>query len=206
MPVQGCMSTLRQLGFASYGDYLKSGHWITFRLRWLNDPANVKRCLACDHDEIELHHINYQRLGEELPTDVVPLCRAHHMMVHQWISDNNASVFDSHIPIKQMRLKYEKLQKSSEPRPVKNKPIRFLCPCCGRDRKAKKAFCKKCSKLPKPERAHQKFPNIEIVKKTWQSKPDQFQNQPTIIVNSNHQPDGKFDIKAFLARNRARVQ
>jgi hypothetical protein len=35
--------------------------------------------------DVELHHTTYDRLGCEKLTDLVPLCREHHELVHQYL-------------------------------------------------------------------------------------------------------------------------
>lgn len=61
-------------------EYLKSPHWIEF--------AKVIRgfwghtCCLCYKEAYDVHHRTYERLGEELITDVVLLCRMCHEKHH----------------------------------------------------------------------------------------------------------------------------
>jgi hypothetical protein len=83
---------LQALGFASYDEYLRSELWTSFRERYhLSDLPQT--CLVCNSARrICLHHTTYKRLGNELLTDVVPLCYIHHEAVHSWIKENAAKL------------------------------------------------------------------------------------------------------------------
>lgn len=66
---------------ANYEDYLKTDHWRSFRLRAIKRAAN--KCQLCaSTNRLEVHHNDYSRLGGELMTDVVVLCRSCHSLVH----------------------------------------------------------------------------------------------------------------------------
>ena len=69
---------LANLGFASYDEYLFSSHWTNFRKRFIG-----RKCEGCGGRWVNLHHVNYERLGAELDEDVVPLCRDCHEYVHK---------------------------------------------------------------------------------------------------------------------------
>lgn len=76
---------LQSLGFATYAAYLASPHWADFRRRYSESGRSVK-CAVCDSTRISLHHHTYARLGNESFDDVVPLCRGHHVAVHEMIT------------------------------------------------------------------------------------------------------------------------
>ena len=65
--------------------YLKSRHWLSFRARIL-----AKRGLKCQRckavkvfaSDLNLHHLDYSRLGHEDPSDVVVLCWSCHAKAH----------------------------------------------------------------------------------------------------------------------------
>jgi hypothetical protein len=79
------MPSFQTLGFASYGDYLLSPHWLAFKDRFF--AARKRRCFACRKRQgIELHHITYNRIGAERLDDVVPLCGRCHDRVHHLIA------------------------------------------------------------------------------------------------------------------------
>jgi len=42
--------------------------------------ADGERCLS--RSNLDIHHLTYERIGEELPTDVKVLCRFHHIKKH----------------------------------------------------------------------------------------------------------------------------
>lgn len=64
-----------------YPEYLKTRHWNAVKERCFREHGC--RCFVCGITKgIEVHHVEYDRIGEELPEDVVPLCRAHHQLQH----------------------------------------------------------------------------------------------------------------------------
>jgi hypothetical protein len=74
-------TSFRSLGFASYADYLKSDHWKAFRKRYMKS-GRPRLCLACGHGRIQLHHLTYNRIGNERLEDLIPLCGDCHRKVH----------------------------------------------------------------------------------------------------------------------------
>lgn len=70
-----------------YARYIESPEWAAFRERYYR--THDKRCFVVEcgsTESIRLHHINYRRIGNERPTDVVPLCAFHHKEVHLLIN------------------------------------------------------------------------------------------------------------------------
>jgi hypothetical protein len=72
---------LTKMTKAEYQKYLMSTEW-QHRKSWvLNYWGN--RCLICNSpDNLEVHHRTYERVGEELFTDLIPLCSRHHSQLH----------------------------------------------------------------------------------------------------------------------------
>jgi len=69
-------------GLASYAEYNETPHWRSFRAQILG--TNLPTCPACFAAvAVNLHHLTYQRIGAELPTDVIGLCRRCHEATHQ---------------------------------------------------------------------------------------------------------------------------
>jgi len=65
---------------AAYADYLRSAHWLAIRteaLRWWGN-----KCCVCKQKATEVHHNTYDRIGRELLTDLVAVCRACHTRIH----------------------------------------------------------------------------------------------------------------------------
>ena len=60
-----------------YAAYLKTRHWANIRL-----DLKDERCVVCDRVPIQLHHITYERIGNEEPADIIALCGTHHMKIH----------------------------------------------------------------------------------------------------------------------------
>ena len=75
--------TLARLLPVNYSAYIKSG-------RWKKKADRVKeragwRCMACNRPrgyvQLEAHHRTYERLGYEIPEDLICLCRDCHQAV-----------------------------------------------------------------------------------------------------------------------------
>src|SRR5208282_414690 len=70
---------------SSYRDYLSSETWLQRRRTYLYDHDDCNRCgmsrenakQAYDQD-LNVHHVNYLRLGRELDNDLEALCRRCH--------------------------------------------------------------------------------------------------------------------------------
>jgi hypothetical protein len=76
---------LKKLGFGYYIDYLRSPQWASVGERYRTSESNAltQKCVVCADPKFELHHRTYQRLGAELLSDLVPLCRLHHEELHE---------------------------------------------------------------------------------------------------------------------------
>lgn len=78
---------------AWYDDYLKSEHWRETRIRRLM-LARIERdweLFGCEHEgcglfvppqAIDIHHLTYERLGNERMEDLKILCRSCHGVTH----------------------------------------------------------------------------------------------------------------------------
>ena len=65
----------------NYRDYIHSEAWRERRLAKLEQAKY--RCAKCgERDNLNVHHLNYDHLGNELSSDLIVLCRAHH-----WVAD-----------------------------------------------------------------------------------------------------------------------
>lgn len=62
--------------------HLESPEWQALRARLI--PARGKKCEQCGNPErLTLHHITYERLGEELDDDLLVLCWSCHDALHK---------------------------------------------------------------------------------------------------------------------------
>lgn len=70
-----------ELKSMAYEEYLKTPEWQERRKKAL---ANAKhRCQVCNSkDNLNVHHRTYERLGEELPSDLTVLCYECHGLFH----------------------------------------------------------------------------------------------------------------------------
>ena len=76
-------------GNAQYQNYLLGDHWRAFRLKVL---AERRECQECGIDYrkavklyrqwLNVHHLTYERIGQEKPADVEVLCYGCHMKQH----------------------------------------------------------------------------------------------------------------------------
>ena len=81
-----------------YGAYLRSPEWAAFRERYFQKHS--RKCFVCGTDkEIQLHHKSYRSVGHERPSDVVQLCRPHHIEVHALIRAKKAKLWEAHLAV-----------------------------------------------------------------------------------------------------------
>jgi hypothetical protein len=72
---------LLALGYTSYDAYLFSEHWAEVKAA-AHERAG-RKCQICGSTQrLNVHHNTYTRIGEELPTDVVVLCKKCHEKFH----------------------------------------------------------------------------------------------------------------------------
>ena len=69
-----------------YADYMNSPAWAARKRRWFrehwertHEPAV---CVVCGARPVDLHHMDYGRLGNEKHDDIICLCRMHHDRIH----------------------------------------------------------------------------------------------------------------------------
>lgn len=85
---------LKSLGFQSYEEYLASEHWKRFSAR-----VRAKFCFCCGRDrrQLQVHHHTYDRLGEELDTDVATVCRPCHKKIHEMVKGRVSALEKAHL-------------------------------------------------------------------------------------------------------------
>ena len=68
---------------SDYEEYLKTTHWQNERLGALSRASN--KCQVCNGTVggLNVHHRTYERLGKELPEDLIVLCRDCHALFHK---------------------------------------------------------------------------------------------------------------------------
>lgn len=62
-------------------EYLSSPKWAILRAQTVVRDGYSCQCCGATHS-LEVHHITYERLGNETPSDLVILCRSCHQLVH----------------------------------------------------------------------------------------------------------------------------
>lgn len=67
----------QESGIMTYEEYLDSPEWKEKQQAVLERDGH--RCVACNRpDQLEIHHRTYERIGNELLSDLTTLCRACH--------------------------------------------------------------------------------------------------------------------------------
>ena len=65
----------------TYAEYIVSGLWAERRAARLEKDGG--RCQGCGSSEnLHVHHKTYERLGSELPDDIVTVCEVCHGFIH----------------------------------------------------------------------------------------------------------------------------
>ena len=71
----------KKMTFDSYREYLKSDNWRERRKELMEEAGGI--CADCGDKATQLHHLNYDNLGEEeLDVDVIALCTVCHKERH----------------------------------------------------------------------------------------------------------------------------
>lgn len=73
---------LRELGYTSYRQYLRAPHWRAKRVEYAASDDVPKDCICGETEGLQLHHMTYERIGDEALSDLTPLCPTCHQMVH----------------------------------------------------------------------------------------------------------------------------
>ena len=75
------MKRLVELKSMDYKDYLRTPEWQERRDKALHQANG--RCQRCgNYRDLQVHHKTYERKGEELPQDLIVLCRDCHEKEH----------------------------------------------------------------------------------------------------------------------------
>lgn len=102
----------RQSGYKSYNDYLRSKHW-----RSLIKKHRHATCYCCDgRVKLNLHHTTYERLGKELPQDLITVCSQCHKDIHRYARANRGSLSQAHLAVRKSLKKRPK--PTHQPQPV----------------------------------------------------------------------------------------
>lgn len=73
---------VKHLRSLPYRQYLRSTHWRIIRTEAVKLAEN--RCSVCGSDSnLNVHHLTYERLGQELQSDLQVLCYGCHQRVHE---------------------------------------------------------------------------------------------------------------------------
>lgn len=106
--------TYKELGFESYVEYLDSDHWKDVIERYKDD-----KCFCCSaKDYLHLHHCTYERLGREVESDLVTVCRSCHRRIHLRVDNGWACLHDAHLTLPRKKVKRKKVPRHErKPKP-----------------------------------------------------------------------------------------
>jgi len=65
-----------------YKQYIESSRWTDKKNAYYRSDR-PQACVICGDRNFDIHHITYERFGNELLTDLVALCRGHHDLLHK---------------------------------------------------------------------------------------------------------------------------
>lgn len=106
----------RCIGYESYNKYLKSEHWLLF-----SEGIRSRRCFCChSNKDLHVHHTDYSRLGQELPTDVVTVCGNCHQVIHDMVREGQTSLQNAHWVLSNRRKKERGCTKKGHKKWVSN--------------------------------------------------------------------------------------
>lgn len=84
-----------------YRQYIKSQAWIDRRRKYWIDHNGKYRCVVCGGlEKIHLHHRTYERIGNELDEDLVPLCEKCHKKTHELVRKGKSRLENAHLMVK----------------------------------------------------------------------------------------------------------
>ena len=92
--------------YLRYEDYLQSLSWIKKAHQFKHDHPSCFRCGGVGQN---VHHKTYERIGTELQSDLVVLCRDCHQLVHTYVQSlplhkRRRALRSAHLKIGQPRL------------------------------------------------------------------------------------------------------
>ena len=69
-----------------YADYVNSKAWAKRRRRWFQEhweqTHELAVCVVCGMRPVDLHHLDYDNLGDEDYDQLIPICRRDHDRIH----------------------------------------------------------------------------------------------------------------------------
>ena len=76
------VATVDRRGYAAY---IRSAAWTRKKKEFRLSKRCKHRCSKCGEKDapLDIHHLTYERLGNELVTDLIELCRACHWITHK---------------------------------------------------------------------------------------------------------------------------
>lgn len=90
----------REAHRAFYAAYIHSSAWFQRRTRWVEDERELLlegqqiACVGCSKEwalkRDDLHHVSYERLGNEAHEDLWPMCRSCHSWIHELLRSSRS--------------------------------------------------------------------------------------------------------------------
>lgn len=98
-PLPGAISNIEAIRICAqvpswdYDEYICSREWSRRKEEYFRKKP--RECKICGSGKnIQLHHVNYERLGYEDDSDLVPLCHDCHFLLHQYLDNYKERVGD----------------------------------------------------------------------------------------------------------------
>jgi len=98
-------------GYFSYETFLKSPYWAGVRQKRIVKGSTRCFCCATADHILHLHHITYERLGAELPQDLIPICGPCHERLHEKVRRGQVSLENAHWSVLKEMTRGRKLSK-----------------------------------------------------------------------------------------------
>ena len=87
----------------AYATYLRSRHWKELREEFIDEIA-FATCFICGNEPpeqyLQLHHIDYSRIGHEEIEDLVLLCTWCHKKLHKRVKNRTSQLVEAHLDMK----------------------------------------------------------------------------------------------------------
>jgi hypothetical protein len=80
-----------------YYQYIRSDAWRAVKIRYLKS-ALPNDCFVCRKpwsNAFHFHHRSYERLGREWLTDIVPVCRPCHALIHRIVDEIGMNLWEA---------------------------------------------------------------------------------------------------------------
>lgn len=85
----------RQTWRRDYDTYLASPAWAEFRRGWFERHPRTGCYLCGTRQRLQLHHLRYDRVGQERDSDVRAMCSSCHEKIHAYARRQRMTVYNA---------------------------------------------------------------------------------------------------------------